>query len=295
MMKKRIGVVMLCALICIGIANAQRATQLRINEVMPVNTDNFQDDYGRHGAWIEIFNSSYATVNIGGCYFTDDINNPKKYLIQKGDVLTRIRPRQHVVFWADNNPSRGTFHLNFELNADKPTFIALFDSNGKTLIDSITVPPCAENVSFGRILDGEGKWGYLAKSTPNTNNQVVTSDAALERFKEQDPDGVGMALTAMSVVFSALLLLYFVFKSIGKISIRLQTYRVQKATGVNTSQATEMVETSGEVLAAIAMALSELDNEVHDIENTVLTINKVGRTYSPWNSKIYMLREQPRR
>lgn len=295
MMKKKIGVVFLCVLITVGVVNAQRATQLRINEVMPVNTDNYQDDYGKHSPWIEVFNTSYGTVNIGGCYLTDDINNPKKYLIQKGDVLTRIRPRQHTIFWAENNPSRGTFHVNFSLNVDRPTFIALFDSNGKTLIDSITVPACGENISYGRFLDGGDQWGFMDKSTPSTNNKIVTSDAVLERFKKQDPDGIGMSITAMSVVFIALILLYLVFKGTGKISIHFQTLRVQKATGVDSSKATEMAETSGEVLAAIAMALSELDSEVHDIESTVLTINKVGRTYSPWNSKIYMLREQPRK
>ena len=33
--------------------------------------------------------------------------------------------------------------------------------------------------------------------------------------------------------------------------------------------------------------------EVHDVEDTILTINKVKKAYSPWNSKIYSLREVP--
>ena len=52
---------------------------------------------------------------------------------------------------------------------------------------------------------------------------------------------------------------------------------------------------SREVYAAIAMALYEVAEEVHDIENAVLTIKTVDRTYSPWSSKIYTLREIPRR
>ena len=51
---------------------------------------------------------------------------------------------------------------------------------------------------------------------------------------------------------------------------------------------------SGEVIAAIAMALHD-HLDTHDRENTVLTINKVKRAYSPWSSKIYGLRELPRR
>jgi hypothetical protein len=51
----------------------------------------------------------------------------------------------------------------------------------------------------------------------------------------------------------------------------------------------------GEVLAAIFMALHEEQKVVHDYENTVLTMNRVVRNYSPWNSKFYGLRRLPRR
>lgn len=52
---------------------------------------------------------------------------------------------------------------------------------------------------------------------------------------------------------------------------------------------------SGEVMAAISMALFEMSEEAHDIESTVLTIRKVDRRYSPWSSKIFGLRQIPRR
>ena len=52
---------------------------------------------------------------------------------------------------------------------------------------------------------------------------------------------------------------------------------------------------SGEEAAAIAMALHEFMNDAHDVEDMILTINKVKRTYSPWSSKIYTLRQTPKR
>jgi hypothetical protein len=33
--------------------------------------------------------------------------------------------------------------------------------------------------------------------------------------------------------------------------------------------------------------------EVHDFEDTVLTIKKVQKPYSPWSSKLYGLRQYP--
>jgi hypothetical protein len=50
---------------------------------------------------------------------------------------------------------------------------------------------------------------------------------------------------------------------------------------------------SGEVNAAIAMTIHLYLSEMHDYENTVLTIQKVSRNYSPWSSKIYTLRKTP--
>ncbi len=52
---------------------------------------------------------------------------------------------------------------------------------------------------------------------------------------------------------------------------------------------------SGEVYAAIAMALYEIGEEAHDEENAVLTIRNTDRNYSPWSSKIFTLRKLPRR
>ena len=53
-------------------------------------------------------------------------------------------------------------------------------------------------------------------------------------------------------------------------------------------------KSSGEINAAIAMALYLYSNEMHDQENPVITMIRVSRTYSPWSSKIYGLRKLPR-
>ena len=57
----------------------------------------------------------------------------------------------------------------------------------------------------------------------------------------------------------------------------------------------QLGEVPGEVFAAISMAMHEMQSDVHDVEDTVLTITRVKRSYSPWSSKIYTLRETPHR
>ena len=51
---------------------------------------------------------------------------------------------------------------------------------------------------------------------------------------------------------------------------------------------------SGEVNAAIAMALNLFVSQTHDFENAIITLKKISKSYSPWNSKIYGLRNNPK-
>ncbi|MDO4671768.1 MAG: lamin tail domain-containing protein, partial [Porphyromonadaceae bacterium] len=123
-MKRRLSLLLIGILLAVVVhpIKAQKASQLRLNEVLIKNETNYVDHYGNRSAWIEIYNTSAATVNIKGCYLTDDPNNLKKYPIPKGDVLTAIPPHQHLLFWADGRSDRGTFHLNFLLDPDKDNY-----------------------------------------------------------------------------------------------------------------------------------------------------------------------------
>jgi Na+-transporting methylmalonyl-CoA/oxaloacetate decarboxylase gamma subunit len=289
--KKKTALWLTAALTMTATVQAQRVTSMRINEVLVVNQDNFVDDYGKRNGWIELFNTSAGVVNVAGCYLTDDRNNPKKYPIPKGDVLTKISPRQHVLFWADGIASRGTFHLNFILNPAKENYIAFYDSDGKTLVDEQVIPAGQRpDISYGRKVDGEAEWAYLTKVTPSTNNLTLDTNEKIDNFKLNDALGVGMTLTAMGVVFLGLFVLYISFKQVAKLAVAAGKLRAKKAGASHDSH-----DTSGEVLAAISAALYELNEDVHDIERTVLTIQKVKRNYSPWSSKIYSLRENPRK
>ncbi len=304
MNKKRIGIfIALVAAFCLGV-QAQSTTSMRINEILVVNNENFQDDYGLHSSWIELFNTSFASVNIGGCFLTDDLKNPTKYPIPKGDVMTLIKPRQHTLFWADDMPNRGTFHVSFKLDPNKDNFIALFDSNGKTLIDSVTVPKgqIADH-SWARFDDGNKQWVQKGGSersyvTPSTNNMTLDKNQKIENFKEHDSVGVIMAITAMLVVFFGLIVLYLSFKFVGNLSVKMGKRNAMKVHGItNKEEAKDLKlgQRSGEEFAAISMAMHEYYEDVHDFEDMIITINKVKKTYSPWSSKIYTLRETPRR
>ncbi len=274
-------------------AKAQNATDLRINEILLLNDSNYVDDFGKHNSWIEIFNSAYSPINIGGCFLTNDLDNPTKYWIPQGDPATIIPPRGYIVFFADEKPTRGIFHLNF--NLENTETIALFDANGKTKIDELKITlPQKVDVTFGRVTDGGEIWDFMKHSTPRANNDSSSKASSGEKFVAIDPYGIGMTTIAMLVVFSALAILYMIYKNIGRFFINKASVAKKDQTLTITGKHVKGEEMSGEVNAAIAMALYLYQSELHDEENTVLTIKKVSRNYSPWSSKIYTLRKSPR-
>ena len=287
------GVIIALVLVLLaGKSYSQSTSDLRINEILVVNDSNYIDDYGQRSGWIEIFNSAYNTVDIGGMYLTNEPVNPTKYYIAQGDPITKIPPRNYLVFFADNVPTRGILHLNFSMNHSN--YVALYASNGKTLIDAIKLGPQKSDISYGRLTDGNYEWGFLEKTTPKANNYTGVIVTAGEKFVRFDPYGIGMAAIAMTVVFSALILLYIVFKNTRQLySINFRNL-LRRREKVLAPVITEEEEMSGEVNAAIAMALHLYIHQLHDHEEAILTIKKVARTYSPWSSKIYGLRNLPR-
>ena len=50
---------------------------------------------------------------------------------------------------------------------------------------------------------------------------------------------------------------------------------------------------SNDKLAAIAIALYKYSEHLYHNELMMLTINRVSKLYSPWNSKFYGLRQIP--
>lgn len=305
MNKTKIGI-FLSLLLLIGLTSCgekKSNNKLVLNEILIDNQNSFQDDYGLHSAWIEIFNKSYGSADLAAYLLrvSSQPGDTVTYFIPKGDILTVVKPRQHALFWADGQPNRGTFHTSFKLNPETANWVGLYDS-GKKLLDYVEIPAgiLGANQSYARISDGAEDWEVKGGSTdkyvtPSTNNKTLDSNAKMEKFEEHDANGIGMAISAMSVVFCGLILLFISFKIVGKVAVGLSNRNTMRSKGIDKKEAKELSQAPGEVYAAISMALHEMQDEVHDVEDTVLTITRVKRSYSPWSSKIYTLRETPRK
>jgi Na+-transporting methylmalonyl-CoA/oxaloacetate decarboxylase gamma subunit len=147
--------------------------------------------------------------------------------------------------------------------------------------------------------DSEKKISVTTNSA-DTSKKVVEKSLIhfnLANIWEVDCNGRGnsivVTLIGMGVVYLALFLLYVSFEGSSRVIRKIVAAKHAKDhPNVAPKQAEE--EMSAEVNAAIAMALYSYFSANHDQENTVLTIQRVSRMYSPWSSKIYNLRHHPK-
>ena len=142
---------------------------LVINEFMASNHVTLEDpdEAGEFPDWVEIYNGTPGTIDLEGMYLTDEFQDLTKWQIGAG---VTIDPGQYLIFYADDDGTQGVYHTNYRLSISGET-IALVDSDGKTIIDSILFDDQFEDVSYGRFPDGGNSWSYQMSPTPGSPNQ----------------------------------------------------------------------------------------------------------------------------
>lgn len=287
---------------------AQMDASIKLNEVMTQNETSLIDEYGVRNAWLEIANISHSTYNIRGMYLTTDRSVLDKKMsvpervsrmsqIPNGDSRTNLSGRQLILLQLGSQPTQGALHLSVKVNANEPTWIALYNGNATQLIDSVTVPVLGADQSFARIgNDGTAKdWEIKSadRVTPGIQNQTTVSESKVEKFKREDPHGFGMAIMAMGIVFSCLALLWITFTLFGMLMRHMDTAKkvahqqpikpitktvemtmeVGHKTGVILKEGLNTKGIDKEVyMAVIGLALRQYEDDIHDVESGVITI-----------------------
>lgn len=99
--------------------------------------------------------------------------------------------------------------------------------------------------------------------------------------------GLTVTIIGYLIVLSALVFLFLVYLLIPKILDLITRARLRKA-GRKEADSISITH-SGEVAAAISMAIYLCMNERHDVESGKITAKKLSKRYSPWSSKIYTI------
>ena len=105
------------------------------------------------------------------------------------------------------------------------------------------------------------------------------------------PEMLLMALIGFLLVFVVLVLLIYIMKAMGWIFTR---DRKPKAVATSSAEpALDHAISDQEIAAAIITALKLYKSNLHDQESEMITISRIARAYSPWNSKIHGLTQVP--
>lgn len=137
--------------------------------------------------------------------------------------------------------------------------------------------------------------GFLTIATADTLNSAdkVFNEITFDPGKIIENDGIWLSVIGYVIVFISLVILFLSVYGLTKIFTSKQK-KILKSKGIEPGEKSDL-QISGEVAAAISMALHLHFREVHDFENTVITMKKIQKTYSPWSSKIYNITPVPHR
>lgn len=158
-------------LMVVWVVPAAGQVPLAINEIMASNDATIADPQGQFDDWIEIYNSGNTPIDLAGMYLTDDLGEPTKWRVPADDSsLTTVAPGGFLLIWIDGDTADAGLHADFRLDADGED-VGVFDTDGVTLIDSVTYPALPVDVPYGRDPDGADDWRYFAVPTPGAANE----------------------------------------------------------------------------------------------------------------------------
>ncbi len=186
-------------------------------------------------------------------------------------------------------------------------YVALMDEHLKPVARrNFSSPMYAMHIEHGSmIVVGRNPYGYDINIIPLhggleafANGEILTHHYRVakqaEKIKMSDPVGIGLTAVAVAVVFLALVCISLIISGSGKLMAGMDDKKKKgdkKKGGAAIAAAASAADKEGEIYAAIATAIHLYNNELHDEENAVLTIQKVEREWTPWNAKFYNMNQ----
>lgn len=145
--------------------------QVVINEFSASNLNQYMDNHNDYNDWIELYNTSGSSVNLGGYFLSDDSSNSTKWQIPGG---ISIAGNGFLRFWTSgrNEVAGGNYHTSFKLKQTKnnPEFVVLSNPSG-TIIDYFKLTKKTQlGHSYGHTTNGAGTWSIFTFPTPNSSN-----------------------------------------------------------------------------------------------------------------------------
>ena len=146
---KRKTVSIITALLC-SLFPATNA-ELVISEVMARGGNEFADEDGAHPDWIELFNNTSESLDLGNYALTDDEQDLLKWKFPNRP----LGPRSYAIVFAsgkDRRPEKGNLHANFKLDGSGE-YLAAVRIREKKVVSAFDphFPAAGKGESFGHV------------------------------------------------------------------------------------------------------------------------------------------------
>ncbi len=275
------------------------------------------------------FDISKAAFIGNGFVMVNDIDNAVDYVVRAGDSMSRAGRYLVDIFAGRHDVKKIIRPVGIKIvdnqvlvlaSSQDSSYIALLGldvvkHDGKGECDSL---PLLALAGFAGHADGfnitsKGELMVVGFNTDGYSVNIINVAAGLqsignatvqrfhyyvpkqsERIKMSDPYGVGLTCVAVLVVFFALICIALILKAFGKAIVRVENRNANKAAvaaGTPVASGNSVADTAGDVYAAIATAIYLYNEELHDDEEGIITIQKVERAWTPWNAKFYNMNQ----
>lgn len=188
-------------------------------------------------------------------------------------------------------------YIAFIASNQDSCYFAILNLNGE-LEKKLMFPINAGNFNYNQeknelYIIGENETGFVVfvlDTNDGINNIDIKNTSMFlhqklsdkEEINQKNESNIGSKpVIVLGIIFIVLILFYLIFKYINDKSNHV------KKTDIPIQENIVIADVvNEEVFAAISAAIYLYSEELTDIEKTVLTINKISRSYSPWSMKI---------
>lgn len=151
----------------VNVSNNQTGlSSLIINEIQPMNIDQWIDPSWNYGGWIELYNPTAQAVSLTGCWLSDQAAN------LQGARVTQpmaVPAGGYLNLWFDHHDKYCPSQIDLKLDVEGGT-IFLSTPEG-SLITQQTYPQAIARCSYARRGPDSSEWGWTATPTPEGSNE----------------------------------------------------------------------------------------------------------------------------
>lgn len=149
------------------------AADLRLNEILSVNSGDTTDNAGDTDPWVEIHNLGPGTLDLSGYYLSDDPENPAKWPLP----ARKLTDGGYLLLWLDGETGEGDDHASFRLSASGGKLVLSRTASGaNTVLDTVEYPAWANGESYNR----QGQWGNVWTSSNRPSPAAANLDSVIE-------------------------------------------------------------------------------------------------------------------